>query len=154
VPWSWSIRMAWTKAWPRPLYLCVDGPLVASFWGLGLKHGSSWQPKSAGWEKWLGWQWGGGHNTKYSSWRSCLPSTRRNRQSPAPFPLPPSLFPLPHTLAGNFPFMSVHWCWSAIINRDYTFSGQCVCPRSHCWKQAARLRPNLSSQQAPGIFSC
>lgn len=59
----------------------------------------------------------------------------------------------PHTPAGNFPLMSVHCCWRAIINCDYTFSGQCVCPRSHCWKQAARLRPNLSYPSRHLVFS-
>lgn len=59
----------------------------------------------------------------------------------------------PHALAGNFPLMSVRWCWRAIINRDNTFPGQCVCPRLHCWKQAARLRPNLFHPSRHLVFS-
>lgn len=63
--------------------------------------------------------------------------------------------PLPHshTLASNFPLMSARWRWRVIISHDYTFPGHCVCPRSHCWKQAARLRPNLFYPSRNLLFS-
>lgn len=60
--------------------------------------------------------------------------------------------PGPQILAGNFPLTSACWFSRVIINRDCTLPDT-VCPRSHCWKQAARLRPNLFHPSRNLLFS-